>query len=199
MLFASDVTQHTKRICSRMLSGLGVAATSFPAEDASCTELARLFADGSADANAPSGKIKAVLVAGLAPPALRLADLAKISRVAHAHKAFVVYDNTWGCGWAYNAIAMGADVVVSSAAGALSPDGGPGGLGLVTSTERMWKQVLIFLIFFYFSSRRRAHVEAGVDFSVSSPKIWRMSDFTRVESTCRNRAETVCVCVCVFT
>jgi hypothetical protein len=160
VLFASDVTQHTKRICSRLLSGLGVTATSFPAEDASCTQLARLFADRSADGSAPSCKIKAVLVSGLAPPALRLADLAEISRLAHAHKAFVIYDNTWGCGWAYDAIAMGADVVVCSAAGALSPDGGPAGLGLVTATDRLWKEVLIFC-----GKRCCFFVEIGAAFS----------------------------------
>jgi cystathionine beta-lyase/cystathionine gamma-synthase len=138
-VFTSDVTPHVRRFCAAVLTGLGVTTTSLPA-DASPAQLETLFSDRvSGEGGAP--RIKAILVQGLAPPRMHLPDLAEISRVAQSHDAIVIYDNTWTCGWAYDAIANGADVVISSGAGVLSPDGAPDGLGLVTSTERLFREV----------------------------------------------------------
>lgn len=138
-MFTSDVTPHVRRFCAVVLRGLGVTSTAFPA-DASPAQLEILFRD-RVSGKASASRIKAVLVQGLAPPGMRLPDLAEISRVAHENGAIVVYDNTWMIGWAYDAIAHGADVVVCGGDGALSSAGGPEGVGLVTCTEGRWREV----------------------------------------------------------
>ena len=166
-MFTSDVTPHVRRFCAAVLTGLGVTTTSLPA-DASPAQLETLFSDRVlGEGGAP--RIKAILVQGLAPPRMHLPDLAEISRVAHERDAIVIYDNTWTCGWAYDAIANGADVVISSGAGVLSPDGAPDGLGLVTSTERLFREVETNRARAHTHTRARAHTRTHTQLLLQGP------------------------------
>ena len=115
VLFSANAAPPVKSFCAVTLSSLGVKCSSFPA----CISPALLEGLFAAD-DGKDGQVKVVVLQGLAPPELELPDLAGVAAVAHRHGAIVIYDNSWTSVWAYAPIAEGADVVVASAAGALT-------------------------------------------------------------------------------
>ncbi len=66
-----------------------------------------------------------------------MCDVSAIARVAHAHKLLVVADNTWGSGYLYQPLALGADVSVMAATKYLSGHSDVM-MGSVCTTKEVW-------------------------------------------------------------
>jgi cysteine-S-conjugate beta-lyase len=73
----------------------------------------------AADASDLKSKLRAEtkLVYAECPGSLvfEMVDLPAVARIAHAHGALLAVDNTWGSGWTYNPLKLGADISVLAA------------------------------------------------------------------------------------
>jgi cystathionine beta-lyase len=72
--------------------------------------------------------------------AYEIVDLPALARLAHSHDILVAADNTWGAGYLYRPLALGADIVVSAPTKYLSGHSDVV-MGAVTTTQAAWDPV----------------------------------------------------------
>lgn len=83
---------------------------------------------------------KVVFVESPGSDTLEIQDIPAISRVAHAHGAFVVMDNTWATPLFFKALKHGVDVSIQSATKYITGHS-DSVLGVATCNEATWEQV----------------------------------------------------------
>jgi cystathionine beta-lyase len=71
---------------------------------------------------------------------LEIADLPALARLAHSHGILLAADNTWGAGYLYRPLALGADLVVSAPTKYLSGHSDVV-MGAVTTTQAAWEPI----------------------------------------------------------
>jgi cystathionine beta-lyase len=69
--------------------------------------------------------------------AYEIVDLPALARLAHAHGALLAADNTWGAGYLYRPLALGADIVISAPTKYLSGHSDVV-MGATTTTQAVW-------------------------------------------------------------
>lgn len=72
--------------------------------------------------------------------AYEIADLPALARLAHSHGILLAADNTWGAGYLYRPLALGADIVISAATKYLSGHSDVV-MGAVTTSEAVWETI----------------------------------------------------------
>jgi cystathionine beta-lyase len=72
--------------------------------------------------------------------AFEIADLPALARLAHANDALLATDNTWGVGYLYRPLALGADIVISAPTKYLSGHSDVV-MGAVTTTQAAWERI----------------------------------------------------------
>ena len=72
--------------------------------------------------------------------AYEIVDLPALARLAHSRGILLVTDNTWGAGYLYRPLALGADIVVSAPTKYLSGHSDVV-MGAVTTTQAAWEPV----------------------------------------------------------
>ncbi|MDR1935431.1 MAG: cystathionine beta-lyase [Candidatus Accumulibacter sp.] len=72
--------------------------------------------------------------------AYEIADLPALARLAHARGILLAADNTWGAGYLYQPLALGADIVVSAPTKYLSGHSDVV-MGAVTTTRDAWEPI----------------------------------------------------------
>jgi cystathionine beta-lyase/cystathionine gamma-synthase len=124
-----DVYGATYALFGNLLASQGVAVrfvsvTDLAQVETACTEL----------------RPAVLFVETVSNPLLRVADLAALARIAHAHGTALVVDNTFATPYLCRPLAMGADVVIHSATKYIGGHGDALGGVIVTSSER-WKLI----------------------------------------------------------
>jgi cystathionine beta-lyase len=72
--------------------------------------------------------------------AYEIVDLPALARLAHAHGALLAVDNTWGAGYLYRPLALGADIVISAPTKYLSGHSDVV-MGATTTTQAAWDRL----------------------------------------------------------
>ncbi|MDR2614410.1 MAG: cystathionine beta-lyase [Candidatus Accumulibacter sp.] len=72
--------------------------------------------------------------------AYEIADLPALARLAHSRGILLVADNTWGAGYLYRPLTLGADIVVSAPTKYLSGHSDVV-MGAVTATQAAWEPI----------------------------------------------------------
>ncbi|MBK5145334.1 cystathionine beta-lyase [Budviciaceae bacterium BWR-B9] len=127
VLFADSVYEPVRKICSHFLKPNNISYDFFKA-------------DGS-DFEAKL-RPETQLVFAESPGSLlyEMLDLPEICRIAHERNIPVAVDNTWGSGWLYNPLELGADVSVIAATKYLCGHSDVM-MGIVVANEQAWKQI----------------------------------------------------------
>jgi len=103
ILLSSNVYGGTFRVLAHVFDHFGLDYALVHLEDAQ--ELRAAFADN----------VRAVLLESPANPLLTITDIEAVSKVAHAHGALVIADNTFMTPYLQRPLELGADIVVHSA------------------------------------------------------------------------------------
>lgn len=128
ILVTDSVYQPVRKICNRLLSGLGVETTFYdPA-----------IGSGIADLIRPETHL--VYTESPGSQTFEIQDLRAIAEAAHARDIPVVADNTWGTPLYYNPLVLGADFVIHAGTKYLGGHADVN-LGSVTTTERYAAQL----------------------------------------------------------
>ena len=72
--------------------------------------------------------------------AYEIADLPALAGIAHAHGILLAADNTWGAGYLYRPLELGADIVISAPTKYLSGHSDVV-MGAVTTTQSAWETI----------------------------------------------------------
>lgn len=125
VLVTDGVYEPVRRFCTEQLPRMGVAVTYFKADGSDIAEKLR-----------PETR----LIYGECPASLTydMLDLPAVAELAQRHgNCLVAMDNTWGSGWLYRPLALGADISVMAATKYL---GGHADvmMGTAVANERAW-------------------------------------------------------------
>lgn len=104
VLIADCVYGPVQRFVADFLTPFGIHSDYFALQD-----------DNSDLAGKLKPETKLVYVETPGSVLFEIADLPALSKIAHDHGALVAVDNTWGSGWTYRPLALGADVSVIAA------------------------------------------------------------------------------------
>ncbi len=123
---ARDVYGATFALLTQVFEKQGVTvhlidAADLPAVEAACAEL----------------KPAVLLVETISNPLLKVADIGALARIAHAHGAALLVDNTFATPYLCRPLSLGADVVVHSATKYIGGHGDALGGVVITSPERI--------------------------------------------------------------
>lgn len=125
VLLADGIYQPVRHLARSFLDPYGIEYSFFAA-------------DGSGAAAQLRPNTRMVYVECPASLAYEMCDLPVLARMAHAHGALLVADNTWGSGFQYQPLALGADVSVMAATKYL---GGHSDvmMGTASTTREAWQ------------------------------------------------------------
>lgn len=127
VLFADSVYAPVRTICSHFLKPNNISYDFFKTDGSDFEEKLR-----------PETQ----LVFAESPGSLlyEMLDLPEICRIAHERGIPVAVDNTWGSGWLYNPLELGADVSVIAATKYLCGHSDVM-MGIMVANEKAWKQI----------------------------------------------------------
>jgi len=122
---ARDVYGATFALFSKLLASQGVTTRFVDITDA-----------GEVEAACADVRPTVLFVETVSNPLLKVADVSALARVAHAHGAVLVVDNTFATPYLCRPLTMGADVVIHSATKYIGGHGDALGGVVVTSAKR---------------------------------------------------------------
>ncbi|CAM3651775.1 cystathionine beta-lyase [Paracidovorax anthurii] len=125
VLLSDGVYEPVRRLARSFLEPYGIACSFFAADGR----------DVAARLQPHTRMVYAECPASLV---YEMCDLPALARIAHAHGALLVADNTWGSGFQYQPLALGADVSVMAATKYLSGHSDVM-MGTASTTQAAWQ------------------------------------------------------------
>jgi cystathionine beta-lyase len=127
VLIADSVYEPVRRVCKGFLDPFGIRHTFFAADGGD------LEAKIEADTRLIYAECPGSLV-------FEMIDLRRVAAIARARGIVLAADNTWGSGWLYNPLALGADISVLAATKYIVGHS-DAMLGAVVSNEAAWDRL----------------------------------------------------------
>ncbi|KAG0145871.1 hypothetical protein CROQUDRAFT_658126 [Cronartium quercuum f. sp. fusiforme G11] len=140
----SDVYGGTHRYLTRVAGAFGVQTTFLDLSATGTAETAQSTISALKSAIRPDGTTRLVWIESPTNPTLRLAPIAAIAKVAHAHGLILVVDNTFLSPIYQQPLSLGADIVIHSATKYLNGHSDVL-LGMIVTRERSMADTLRFL------------------------------------------------------
>ena len=127
LLMTDSAYEPVRRFCRDHLGKLGVDVTYYKP-------------DGSDVQSKIQSNTKVIYVECPGSLVYEMLDLRAISEIARAHHCWTIADNTWGSGWLYQPLVLGADISIIAATKYL---GGHSDvmMGIAVANERAWPQL----------------------------------------------------------
>lgn len=126
VLVTDSVYQPTRHFCDTVLKNIGVTTTYYNPS----------VGEGIAALMQPNTKV--VFTESPGSLSMEIQDIPAIAKVAHAHDAFVILDNTWATPLLFSPHQHGVDLAIEAGTKYLG-GGSDFMMGLVSANERSWK------------------------------------------------------------
>lgn len=127
LLMTDSAYEPVRRFCKDQLAKLDVAVTYYKP-------------DGSDLESKIQANTKVIYVECPGSIVYEMLDLRAVSNIARAHNCWIIADNTWGSGWLYQPLILGADISIIAATKYL---GGHSDvmMGIAVANEKAWPQL----------------------------------------------------------
>jgi cystathionine beta-lyase len=127
LLMTDSAYEPVRRFCKDQLAKLDVAVTYYKP-------------DGSDLESKIQANTKVIYVECPGSIVYEMLDLRAVSNIARAHNCWTIADNTWGSGWLYQPLTLGADISIIAATKYL---GGHSDvmMGIAVANEKAWPQL----------------------------------------------------------
>lgn len=127
LLMTDSAYEPVRRFCKDQLAKLGVAVTYYNP-------------DGSDLESKIQANTKVIYVECPGSIVYEMLDLRAVSNIARTHNCWTIADNTWGSGWLYQPLTLGADISIIAATKYL---GGHSDvmMGIAVANEKAWPQL----------------------------------------------------------
>ncbi len=127
LLMTDSAYEPVRRFCRDQIAKLGIDVTYYKP-------------DGSDLQSKVQPNTKVIYVECPGSLVYEMLDLRAVSEIARAHNCWTIADNTWGSGWLYQPLALGADISILAATKYL---GGHSDvmMGIAIANEKAWPQL----------------------------------------------------------
>ena len=127
LLMTDSAYEPVRRFCKDQLGKLGVVVTYYKP-------------DGSDLESKIQSNTTVIYVECPGSIVYEMLDLRAVSNIARAHNCWTIADNTWGSGWLYQPLTLGADISIIAATKYL---GGHSDvmMGIAVANEKAWSQL----------------------------------------------------------